>query len=76
MKQSNDKSPNSNKNLITFGMNKNDNTTTNSNDVKSFRKNDNENELYIKKNGKFTTLNNLVPMNKNQNSIKKLVLRI
>lgn len=73
MKQSIDYSPNSNNNLITFGIYKNDYCTTNSNDVKSFLKND-ENDLYIKKNGKFT-LNDLVQMNKNQKAIKKLNIR-
>ena len=81
MKQSIDTSPNFSKNLITFGFNKNDNTNininSNSNDLKSLlfdKDNEKENESNFKKNGKFT-LNDLIQMNKNQNSKTKLDLR-
>ena len=81
MKQSIDTSPNFSKNLITFGFNKNDNTNininSNSNDLKSLlfdKDNEEENESNFKKNGKFT-LNDLIQMNKNQNSKTKLDLR-
>ena len=79
IKQSIDKTPIINKHLITFGEEQNnDNNTNIGNNFKTFLKNDNDNdsEIFIKKNGKYN-LNDLYELNKNQNTkkfdIKKLI---
>ena len=81
IKQSIDKTPIITKHLITFGEEQNNDTNTNtniSNNFKTFLKNDNDNdsELFIKKNGKYS-VNDLYELNKNQSpkkfDMKKLI---
>ena len=72
IKQSFGYSQNYNMNLLTFGFNKPDNTNNSS--LKSFLKEDNENDLFIKKNEKYT-LNDLIEINKNKNLKKKLDIK-
>ena len=76
MKQSISRNQNYQKNLIAFGETKNNSNNINTldNNIKTFLKNDNDNKLNSKKNGKLT-LNELIEMNKNQKSKKKLVVK-
>ncbi len=67
VKKSIDHPHNYGNNLITFGFNKVDNINTNNN-IKSFLKDDNENEIYTKKNGKYS-LDDLIEINKNQKKL-------
>jgi hypothetical protein len=71
IKQSFDNSHNNNMNIITFGLNKPDNINTNNSSIKSFLKEDNENETNIKKNWKYS-LNDIIEINRNKNQKKKL----
>ena len=74
IKQSFGYSQNYNMNLLTFGFNKPDNTNTNNSSLKSFLKEDNENDLFIKKKEKYS-LNDLIETNKNKNLKKKLDIK-
>jgi hypothetical protein len=73
IKQSIDKTTNITRHLFTFGEEQNDNININLNN-KTFLKND-ENELFIKQNGKYS-LNDLYEINRNQNTKKTGIKRL
>ena len=61
-------------NLITFGFNKPENINTNNTSLKSFLKEDNENDIFNKKSRK-SSLNDLIEINKNKNMKKQLNIK-